>query len=248
MSAPRARTPIRALCFDLFDTLVDLGRGDPGAALRSSMIALHAEVSAHLEIDLESFGRQLREADRALRESREEGSEISTEERFAHLLEQLGVAHPTLHERLTEVHMGLLRDQVHVPRHHAEVLREMRRRAPVALCSNFTHAPTARGILDDAGLTSWLDPIVISVEVGLRKPRRELFQAVVEGLGVAPEETLHVGDNLKADVAGAREAGLRTAWITRRVPYPARALGENPGPPPDYVISDLAEILPLLAD
>ena len=240
--------PIRALSFDLFDTLVNLGRGDLRSAFRGTVRALHSEVSEHVALDLETFGRRLRDADHALRESHDEGAEIATEARFAHFLEQLGISHPTLHERMTQIHMALLREQVDVPEHHLEVLRELRELAPIALCSNFTHAPTLREILSDTEMEPLLDPIVISVELGLRKPRRELFEAVIEGLGAAPEETLHVGDNLRADVTGAREAGLRTAWITRRVAYPAKALGEHDGPPPDFVISDLAEIRPLLAE
>jgi len=47
-------------------------------------------------------------------------------------------------------------------------------------------------------------------------------------LGVAPGEILHVGDDPVLDVAGAREAGLRTAWINReRVAWP-EALGAAP--------------------
>ena len=239
---------IRALSFDLFDTLVDLGRGNPRSAIRSTVQALHREVATHVSLDLDTFTERLRDSDRGLRERHANGAEIATEIRFAHFLDELGVAHPSLAERLTRIHMGLLRSQVAVPGHHLDVLTELRERAPIALCSNFSHAPTARSILDDSELAPLLDPIVISVELGLRKPRRELFEAVLKGLGTAPEETLHVGDNLRADVAGAREAGLRTAWITRRVGYPARALADHDGPPPDHVISDLAEILPLLAD
>jgi hypothetical protein len=65
---------------------------------------------------------------------------------------------------------------------------------------------------------------VVSDAFGLRKPRAEIFAEVVTRLGVAPAETLHVGDSLRADVAGAANAGLRTAWITRRVSdVPARS-------------------------
>ena len=91
-----------------------------------------------------------------------------------------------------------------------------------------------------------LDALVISDAVGIRKPRSEIFEAVLAELGVAPEETLHVGDSLRADVAGARALGIHTVWITRRVPDLERALGEHEGPPPDHVIADLAEIEALL--
>jgi len=51
-------------------------------------------------------------------------------------------------------------------------------------------------------------------------PVRELaaqVEAVLAELGVAPAETLHVGDSLSADIGGAAPLGIRTAWITRRI-------------------------------
>jgi len=142
--------------------------------------------------------------------------------------------------------MGILARQVRIPEHHAEVLDALSARGRLALCSNFTHGPTARRVIADAALEAHLDPVVISVELGLRKPRRELFDAVLAGLGTRASETLHVGDNLRADVAGAAAVGLRTAWITRRVQDPERVLGEYEGPRPDFVVADLRELLPLL--
>jgi len=57
-----------------------------------------------------------------------------------------------------------------------------------------------------------------------------------------------VGDSLRADVAGAANAGLRTAWITRRVRDVEAALSEHEGARPDHVIADLAELPDLVAE
>ena len=43
-------------------------------------------------------------------------------------------------------------------------------------------------------------------------------------LGVKEHEVLHVGDSLKADVAGAADLGIPTVWITRRIKEPEKAL------------------------
>ena len=97
-------------------------------------------------------------------------------------------------------------------------------------------------MLEDVGLLGHFDGLAISEDVGLRKPRREIFQAILTQLGVEPGETLHVGDNLAADVAGAEALGIRTAWITRRVHDPDAALRAHRGPPPAWIIRDLAEL------
>jgi putative hydrolase of the HAD superfamily len=88
--------------------------------------------------------------------------------------------------------------------------------------------------------------VIISDAVGIRKPRSEIFEAVLDELGVAPDETLHVGDSLLADVAGAAPLGIRTAWVTRRIPDAEAALSQHEGPMPDHVINDLSEIEGLL--
>jgi putative hydrolase of the HAD superfamily len=112
----------------------------------------------------------------------------------------------------------------------------------LAVCSNFTHSQTALAVLEAAGLRWLFDAVVVSDAVGFRKPRPEIFHATLASLGVAAHETLHVGDNLAADIAGAAALGARTAWVTRRVPKAAEVLAKHTGPRPDHVVADLAEI------
>ena len=87
----------------------------------------------------------------------------------------------------------MIRDQVSVPETHEQILGDLARRVRLGLCSNFSHSAMALGLLDDCGFRSHLDALVISDAIGIRKPRAEIFEAVLGELGVAPEETLHVG-------------------------------------------------------
>jgi HAD superfamily hydrolase (TIGR01549 family) len=244
---------IRAVLFDLFDTLVDLHMdGLPevrfgGRTLRSTYGLLFDAARVELGVDFERFATALAEVDRELREVMHvQRVEVPTVRRFGLLLERLGAPSAALAERLTEVHMGRLAQQVEVLPHHVEVLARLRERARLGVCSNFTHTPTARRVLERAGLLPLLDAVVVSEEVGFRKPRPEIFRAALTALGSAPEETLHVGDNLAADVGGAAGVGMPSAWITRRVADPVRALREHAGPPPPHRVHDLAELVALL--
>lgn len=73
---------------------------------------------------------------------------------------------------------------------------------------------------------------------GVAKPDARIFLAAAERLGVAPEQILHVGDDPEMDVVGARDAGLRTAWINRQgQPWPT-ALGS----PPDLDLRDMTAL------
>jgi putative hydrolase of the HAD superfamily len=64
--------------------------------------------------------------------------------------------------------------------------------------------------------------IVVSAEVGWRKPAPEFFAAVVDAIGVSPNEILMVGDDEENDVAAARAAGLRAVLFE-----PTRTLREQ---------------------
>ena len=47
------------------------------------------------------------------------------------------------------------------------------------------------------------------------KPAPDMFLEACDVLGVPPASVLHVGDHPVNDVAAAKEAGCKTAWISR---------------------------------
>ncbi len=76
-------------------------------------------------------------------------------------------------------------------------------------------------------------------DIGTAKPDVRIFLAAAERLGIPPEQILHVGDDPELDIVGAREAGLRTAWINRAGhPWPGVL-----GPKPDLDLRDLAALV-----
>jgi HAD superfamily hydrolase (TIGR01549 family) len=246
--------PVRAVLFDLFDTLVDLRLEDlpeielDGRTYRSTYRRLYEAIVQRIRLDFETFARALAEVDREVRDAYYgKGRELPTRDRFEALVERLGVDAPDLPDLLTEVHMGTLREQAVFLEHHPGVLERLRGRARLGLVSNFSHSPTARALLEEAGLLGHFDAIVISDRVGFRKPRPEIFRAALAELGVAAEETLHVGDSLVADVRGAAALGIRPVWLTRRVPDPERALDAYSGSAPHRIVEDLDELPDLLA-
>lgn len=96
--------------------------------------------------------------------------------------------------------------------------------------------------LELAGLLEFFPVRVYSSAVGYRKPDRRIFQAAVAGLGVPAGETLFVGDLVKTDIIGARRAGMRTAL---KQPF----ANLRPHRLADHVvrqIADLVELVPAL--
>lgn len=74
-------------------------------------------------------------------------------------------------------------------------------------------------------IASYFDPVVISGAVGYEKPDREIFELALERAGVAPTDAIHIGDNLEADIAGARAAGITPVLLDRSGRYNGAALG-----------------------
>ncbi|HEX2293203.1 MAG TPA: HAD family hydrolase [Gaiellaceae bacterium] len=67
-----------------------------------------------------------------------------------------------------------------------------------------------RPVLERQGLVERVDSVVLSSEVGKRKPHPAIFRRALDELGVEPAAALFVGDRLGADVLGASRAGMRT--------------------------------------
>ncbi len=85
-----------------------------------------------------------------------------------------------------------------------------------ALISNFDYAPTAYAILDQYDLRKYFEKIYISIEVGWRKPHKNIFQIALDECGVNNEEVIHVGDNFGADIVGSFNLGIDSIWINRK--------------------------------
>jgi len=248
---------IRGIAFDLFDTLVDQNhdRLSPvvveGCRVGATTPALHTFATEEMGVSLSlvEFAQLLEDVDRELRvDTIDQDIELASIDRFAALATRLEYSEVLQSaEALANIHMGILHRAVTVPSHHEAVLTSLAIDYSLALCSNFSHGATARAILQEAGFDEHLRTIVISDEVGIRKPRREIFDRVITDFGFAPQEILHVGDKLRADVAGAAAAGMKTVWLTRCVRDPEKELERSTGPRPDFSIEDLMDLPVLVA-
>lgn len=80
-----------------------------------------------------------------------------------------------------------------------------------------------RKVQDRLGIGRFFDVRVFSDEVGVRKPESGIFQTALDGLGLPAERVVHVGDDVAADVAGAKAIGMRAIWFDAGRP------GHRPG-------------------
>jgi HAD superfamily hydrolase (TIGR01549 family) len=243
-----------AVFFDLFDTLVRFERARlpeievNGKRVRSTAGHLHAVLAAAvpgvtLERTFAGLQASWQEAER-LRAI--DHREVGAQERFGYFFRHLELdvaALPVgLDVALIDAHRRELAKAATFPAHHRPLLERLARDHRLAVVSNFDYTPTALAILDAGGVRELFAAIVVSDEVGWRKPHPDIFQAAFRRTGAHPGQTLFVGDRADIDVAGALGVGMDAAWINpERETLPAGA------PAPSYEIRDLAELEPIVA-
>jgi HAD superfamily hydrolase (TIGR01549 family) len=70
--------------------------------------------------------------------------------------------------------------------------------------------------VEAVSLDRWVDTVVVAGHDTPPKPDPEPFERVVDALDVTLATTVHIGDSLESDVAGATAAGLASVWISGR--------------------------------
>ncbi len=75
-------------------------------------------------------------------------------------------------------------------------------------------------ICRELGLESYIDFVVTAKEAGADKPKPPIFLAALDKAGVNASEAVHVGDQYKLDVIGARGVGINPILIDRYDIYP----------------------------
>jgi putative hydrolase of the HAD superfamily len=94
-----------------------------------------------------------------------------------------------------------------------EVLEALRPRFELAVISNFDGR--LRMILEQLGLSQFFSHVFLSSELGADKPDPLIYQRALRLSGLAPNETLHAGDDPVRDWAGAEAAGLAVFRLER---------------------------------
>jgi putative hydrolase of the HAD superfamily len=91
------------------------------------------------------------------------------------------------------------------------------------------------------GLARFFEYALAARDAGRLKPDPRIFELLLERAGLEPGQALHVGDDVEADVEGARRAGLTPVWMNRRgTEWPASTS-------PPLTVRSLTELADLLA-
>jgi HAD superfamily hydrolase (TIGR01549 family) len=162
-------------------------------------------------VDMQNIKKAIGNALQELAKVRDRGRERTFEEVYSDFLGNLGI--PPDGELLEELHAAF---RTHYRTEYLpcveDVLKRLSSKYKVALLSN-TMSDHPKLLLQESGYDRYFDYILCSRDVGVRKPNPEAFKIILDKLGVKPEETVHVGDSVEADMYGARDSGITGIWI-----------------------------------
>ncbi|MGD9160436.1 MAG: HAD family hydrolase [Desulfobacteraceae bacterium] len=206
---------IKAIGFDLFNTLIVI---EPDTLIHAMQRMLRSLKGNGFAIEDSAYIRDYRDAASLyIAQAREDGIETHNSIWVSHVLNNYGITIRPEDERIGEAvdeYFSAFYDRVDVIPDTIETLNLLKNRYPLGLLSNFTHAPAAREILIRTGLAPCFDTILISGELGYRKPNPVVFEELSKGLGVEKEKIIYTGDDPEPDIHGASKAGLNPVWFT----------------------------------
>jgi HAD superfamily hydrolase (TIGR01509 family) len=120
------------------------------------------------------------------------------------------------------------------------MLRKVSEDYKLGLISNFTYSPVIYAGLRKLNINRFFNVILVSEEVGWRKPHKHIFEEALRRLEVNAEETVYVGDSPLEDIKGAKTADMKTIFVPSQF-YSVENLFESQQKP-DMTCTDICEL------
>lgn len=173
--------------------------------------------------------------------------EFGTQEVMKMTLEKLGVHSLANVKNLSKIYSNaILSMRLNLQDGTLNLLKLLKQKGiKIGIISNteHEHGEIEKSILESFNITQYFDSMTFSCDVGLRKPKTEIFKKAVDLLNAIPNETVHVGDRPEIDVLGAKQSGLKAVYLkVKDRPYPPDL------PQPDATIKTLAQIPKILEE
>ncbi len=206
---------IKAIGFDLFNTLITM----KPAALKDAQVRLIGSLREKgFTIEHGPFVKAYTEAvleflQQTKRDGKESHNRFWISKALAKLGQRVSPDDPHISVAVDTYFSAFVQYAKRIPGTR-EMLATLQGRYRIGLLSNFTHPPAATEIITDLGLAPFFDVILISGDLGYRKPHPSVFQELIDQLGVQSNQIAFVGDDPEADVTGAMRAGLKPIWTT----------------------------------
>lgn len=203
----------RNYIFDFYGTLADIRTDESNPYLWKKMSEIYSAMGASYQPEeLQEDFRRL-EWEEAARIGRKD-AEPDLRKVFEQLYQQKGIPCDRDRARLTAVTFRVLsREYIRLYDGVEELLRELRTRGRrIYLLSN-AQTDFTRPEIAMLGIESYFDGIFISSEEGCKKPSPVFFERLMRKYALVPAESIMIGNDEAADIAGANQMGMDSLYI-----------------------------------
>jgi len=223
---------LRAIIFDCYSTLVDIRTNEQ-----------KKEIFDYLSLYLQYYGAKIDaaklksnldlEKEQYLNSVNERYPEIDLEIIFSNILKKNGLNNSFLTESCCKLFRVLSRERFQLFPDSLPVLEEMKKDGyPIAIVSDAQKV----FCLEEGeilGLTPFFSHVIMSTQLGFRKPDPRIFTVACALLATSPAEAVYIGNDLETDVKGAQGIGMKAILLDREKRI------TNPQPKPDYYTTNL---------
>jgi putative hydrolase of the HAD superfamily len=220
------RPVVRAVTFDIWETLLF---EEDGSDFQRKNIRCRALVEAlnrlNVNVSVEQVEQALEGTVSSLLKVWDRNRDVSHPEQIRLFIKHLSKGKIVLNdESINEVSRAYVLPLFEAPpylnpdaQEALDWLKDHRKRIGIICNTGLTPGSALRRFLSDSGVAESFCTMIFSNEVGVRKPDRRIFRLAAVTLGASPTEIVHVGDNLKSDVWGAKNAGFRGVYLSGNV-------------------------------
>jgi len=105
-------------------------------------------------------------------------------------------------------------EEHYLDREAADLLKFFKDNGKTALITNFDHPPLIRLMLERYNIAEYFDSVIISGDIGVKKPEPEIFLPALAETGLSHNDVIYVGDSIM-DFRAALHAGILPIIIRR---------------------------------
>ena len=244
-------SPIKAVIFDFIGTLTNVrGYSLETSRMASKMKLYKAVVKAGFKVDAKSFVEAYIHAHEKYRIIRyRKLVEVTNAVWISEAINNLGYKTTPDDPRVrTAVNISFedYLSSLELRRWAKRILKMVSVDYKLGLVSNFTYAPVIYAGLRKLDINRFFNTILVSDEVGWRKPHPKIFNEALKRLRVSAHETVYVGDSPLEDIKGAKAAGMKTIFVPSQF-YTLKNLHESQQKP-DIIVRNLYELCEKLPD
>lgn len=199
---------IKAVIFDIDNTLYSYSVCDNAASA-----AMKDELSAILgkKISDEVFGKMLMQAKKNVKKYTANTAACHNRMLYSQRILEAAECFTAANSlRIYDAYWNTFLEKMEMYMGAKELLYDIKKKdRKLGFCTDLTAHIQMRKLLR-LGISDIADAVVTSEESGVEKPSDIPYQLILDKLGIAPDETVMIGDDFEKDILGAEKVGMHT--------------------------------------